>query len=244
MHIQCSGAFFANSDITLYPIPKKEFIQHYESHVSSSASQESVAVSSSQTSDPAVGSSSQLDEDVAPFQYQIGLLKSSNRKVLSTTDLETLDVEKVIRENPKELQEYLKTTWSQYPLEQQWIGFPKPDIEKIKANSSEHVYYVVDGVHRWISWYVYNFVMKASGFEATTTINSKILPPNLSNRVLTLISSSIDNAHSGDHCENERNLFGSVCVYDVQRRVHSGWVGRTHCFFKEDSLFQAKQLWL
>ena len=208
MHIQCSGAFFANSDITLYPIPKHEFIQHYESHVSSSASQESVAVSSTQAS---VGSSSQHDEDVASFQFPIGLLKSSNRKVLSTTDLQTLDVDQETRANQTELQECLKTTWSQYHLEQQWIGFPKPDIEKIKAHSSKVVYYVVDGVHRWISWYIYNFVMKASGFEARTTINSKILPPNLSNRVLTLISSSINNAQETTVKMNVISLARYVC---------------------------------
>ena len=203
MHIQCSGAFFANSDITLYPIPKHEFIQHYESHVSSSASQESVAAS---------GSSSQQDVDVASFQFPIGLLKSSNRKVLSTTDLQTLDVDQEIRADQTELQECLKTTWSQYRLEQEWIGFPKPDIEKIKAHSSEVVYYVVDGVHRWISWYIYNFVMKASGFEATTTINSKILPPNLSNRVLTLISSSINNAQETTVKMNVISLARYVCT--------------------------------
>ena len=211
MHLQCAGAFFANSDITLYPIPKDEFIKHYESHVSSSASQESVAVSSSQTSVPASGSSSQHAEVVAPFQFQLGLLKSSNRKVLSTTDLETLDVDQEIRANPMELHECLKTTWSQYRLEQEWIGFPKPDIEKIKAHTSDRVYYVVDGVHRWISWYIYNFVMKASGFQATSTINSKILPPNLTNRVLTLISSSINNAQETTVKMNVISLARYVC---------------------------------
>ena len=203
MHIQCSGAFFANSDITLYPIPKDEFIQHYESHVSSSASQESVAAS---------GSSSQQDVDVASFQFPIGLLKSSNRKALSTSDLETLNIDQDIVDDQTEFRECLKTTWSQYRLEQEWIGFPKPDIEKLKAHDSEVVYYVVDGVHRWISWYIYNSVMKASGFESTTTINSKILPQNLSNRVLTLISSSINNAQETTVKMNVISLARYVCT--------------------------------
>ena len=125
MHIQCSGAFFANSDITLYPIPKDEFIRHYESHVSSSSSQESVAAS---------GSSSQQDVDVSSSQFPIGLLKSSNRKALKTSDLETLDIDPDVVADPTEFRECLKTTWSQYRLEQEWIGFPKPDIEKLKAH--------------------------------------------------------------------------------------------------------------
>ena len=184
MNLQCSGGFFANSDITLYPIPKQEFLEQYDKSVSLSASQDSVP--SSQTCEGV--------DEVAPFQYEIGLLKSSNRKILSKKDLPPLTVDETIIEDDKELKEFLKTTWSAYPLQQEWIGFPKPDIEKIKAHESEYVYYVVDGVHRWISWYIYNFVMKASGLQACNTIHSKILQSGLTNRVLTLISSSINNA--------------------------------------------------
>ena len=199
-----SGCFFASSDITLYTIPKKKFLAEYEENLSLSGFQASVAVSSTEASlgqsstQPLVGSSSssssQNDDNNVPFQYRIGLLSSSTRRVLSTKDMKPFEVPLETKDNAVELHEFLKTTWMEYPLEQRWIGFPKPYIQKIKDNPSEHVYNVVDGVHRWISCYVYNFVMKASELPSDFKIHSKILKQDLTNRVLTLISSSINDA--------------------------------------------------